>query len=219
MIACVIDLGLGNISCVTSSVKRALVDERFSFLCVASPNELSHIPSHIILPGVGTFSEGMQRLNSTGWSDYIARNCIDSPRCSLLGICLGMQMLASIGYEGSRTLTGIPGMDIIGGSVEHLSTISTECSIRIPHIGWNDVVFTSSGSLLFEGISNSTDFYFMHSYAVASVNPSYILARCDQSTGSFICAVNRDKCFGVQFHPEKSQSAGSRMMRNFLELC
>lgn len=219
MSVCVIDLGLGNISCVTSAVGRCLPEGQRSISCVKLPSGLSGTPSHIILPGVGTFSEGMRRLHVTGWEEYLLRNSIEKPNISFLGICLGMQMLATIGYEGTEKLTGTAGLNIIASNVVHLSEFGSNFTLRIPHIGWNNIIINPGSSCLFDGISGCKDFFFMHSYAMIAVSSDNIVARCDEHSGSFVCVVRRKNYYGVQFHPEKSQGAGSRLISNFLELC
>lgn len=217
--SCIIDLGLGNINCVVSAVERCHTGENDSIVCVKSPADLCIQPSHIILPGVGTFSEGMTRIVEFGWLNYLQENCMNKPVCAFLGICLGMQLLATVGYEGSDGIIGTAGLGIIGGEVKNLNVMRSGANFRVPHIGWNNIVFTNKSTVLFEGISDDDDFYFMHTYAMTSVREDFVVGRSDEYSGSFISSVRRDRCYGVQFHPEKSQAAGHKIINNFLSLC
>jgi glutamine amidotransferase len=129
-------------------------------------------------------------------------------RVPLLGICLGMQLLASLGFEGGETA----GLGLIGGEVRRLRPADPDT--RIPHVGWNEVEPVRD-SPLFAGVASRTDFYFVHSFHFVPAEPADALARTPYAAG-FVSAVSRGSVFGVQFHPEKSQRPGFQVLINFL---
>ena len=199
----VIDYGMGNLG----SVRRALTELGADAFIAGQPDQLA-AAERIILPGVGSFSDAMSSLNNRGWSDQIRHQALVSGK-PLLGICLGMQLLASSGSEGGNTL----GLGLIPGATVHLDTLG--CTLRIPHVGWNAI--TPCGEpALFAGIPAGTDFYFVHSYTLRPDNSSHALATADYGI-QVIAAVGSGNIFGTQFHPEKSSRAGFRLLKNFLE--
>lgn len=130
----------------------------------------------------------------------------------VLGICLGMQLMARFGFEGSRT----PGLGWIDADVQRLDTVAIPGEpLRIPHVGWNDVVPTP-GATLFNGLASGANFYFVHSYHIVVADPAAVAATTPYGAG-IVSSVRSGNIFGVQFHPEKSQRAGLRVLRNFLE--
>jgi glutamine amidotransferase len=157
---------------------------------------------------VGSFADGMAHLEERGWTAALrAEVGAGKP---LLGICLGMQLLASHGTEGGDT----PGLDLVPGAVRRLEALG--CALRVPHVGWNAITPAGSGGGLFAAISPGTDFYFVHSYAFVPESAEHVLARTDYGV-PVVAAVARGNVFGTQFHPEKSSRAGLRLLRNFLE--
>jgi glutamine amidotransferase len=163
--------------------------------------------THIILPGVGAFKDGIENLKKNGLDMILKREIIEN-KIPLLGICLGMQLLATMGNEGGK----FNGLNFIEGEVVRLSPkISKQ---RIPHIGWNEVLFTK-GCPLFCGIPSGKDFYFAHSYHFLCKDKNNIVSETPYC-GKFISAVQKDNIFGVQFHPEKSQKLGLLLIKNFL---
>lgn len=199
----IINYGMGNLSSVSHifenlSVTHAIID---------SPAELSSA-TQIILPGVGSFSEGISRLREKGWVDAI-RKAVLLDKKPLLGICLGMQLLADTGEEGAH----VDGLALIPGKVVRLDKLG--CNQRIPHIGWNDIVLKNTCPL-FSRIENGTDFYFVHSYAFHPVGTNSITAGVCYEI-EIPAAISNNNIFGVQFHPEKSSQAGRQLLRNFLE--
>lgn len=128
----------------------------------------------------------------------------------ILGICLGMQLLSTSGWEGSQA----GGLDLIHGEVIRLAGCSPET--KIPHVGWNEVVHNDN-SLLFKGITSSKDFYFVHSYHFVPENSEEILATTPYC-GGFVSAIGKGALLGVQFHPEKSQYYGLQLIKNFLSI-
>ena len=160
-----------------------------------------------MLPGVGSFGDGMEHLNSRGWPAKI-KAALRRPHMAMLGICLGMQLLAETGFEGGES----PGLGLIPGVVTRLDPPTPET--RIPHVGWNEVHY-SQESPLFSAIPNKSDFYFVHSFHFMPVRPADVLAYSPYC-GKFVSAIGANNVFGVQFHPEKSARPGLQMLRNFL---
>lgn len=201
----IVDYGMGNLG----SVRRALSGLHAEVDLATDPEQLQ-AADRIILPGVGSFSDGMAGLSRQGWIEAL-REQVQVRGKPLLGICLGMQLLASRGSEGNTN--GTPGLDLVSGTVEHLATLG--CPLRIPHVGWNSATLVGP-SALFSGIPDQTDFYFVHSFAFAPLDPGHILATVDYG-GPVVAAVQAGNVLGTQFHPEKSSKAGFRLLRNFLE--
>lgn len=201
----IVDYGMGNLG----SVRRALGELRATVTIAANPEALTGV-DRIVLPGVGSFADGMAGLARHGWIEALQEQ-VRVRGIPLLGICLGMQLLATRGSEGSDT--GAAGLDLIPGSVEHLSSLG--CPMRIPHVGWNSIDIMGEPSI-FSGIPGQTDFYFVHSFAFVPGNPAHTLATVDYGL-PVVAAVQSGNVLGSQFHPEKSSNAGLRLLRNFLE--
>jgi len=196
----VIDYGMGNLG----SVSHALM-ECGAQVQISDRVEDLETATHVVLPGVGAFRQGMTRLTESGWPTALREAVAQG--IPTLGICLGMQLFAELGHEGGETA----GLGLISGQVKPLVPSKGE---RIPHIGWNEV-YPAASEPLFEGIEPGTDFYFVHSYHLFAQERSQIAATspyCD----SFVSAVRSGPLAGVQFHPEKSGRAGMRLLRNFL---
>ena len=199
----IVNYGMGNLG----SVRRALEDLGADAFIAEHPLSLLDA-NRIVLPGVGAFSEGMARLHSGGWVEAI-RRVVQTGQRPLLGICLGMQMLASEGEEGGVTA----GLDLIAGRVRRLDAFG--CGLRIPHVGWNDVIFPQD-EMLFAHVPLHSDFYFVHSYAFDATRPQDIAAFTSYGV-TIAAAIRREHIFGTQFHPEKSSKAGRQLLRNFME--
>lgn len=199
----IIDYGLCNLD----SVARATQECGASPVVTSDPRTLGSA-DRLILPGVGSFADAMSELDRRGLSEAIREEV--AAGAPLLGICLGMQLLASAGEEGGES----PGLGIIEGRVTRLQPeIPDE---RVPHVGWNEV-HAQNDSALFREIPKAADFYFVHSYHFVPANDADVLARTPY-TGEFVSAVGRDHVYAVQFHPEKSQANGLRLLANFIEL-
>jgi len=199
----IIDYGLGNLG----SIQRAVSE------CCNGSVSISYIPEDIeaadklILPGVGAFVDGMKNLREKCLDQVICYQALNE-HIPLLGICLGMQLLATRGYEGSETL----GLNIIPGEVKKLRPVTKH--ERIPHVGWNEVCYNKN-NILFENITNGSDFYFVHSYHFLPVNQDDVIG-ITPYCNSFVSALNHDLIWGVQFHPEKSSILGFKVLKNFL---
>jgi imidazole glycerol-phosphate synthase subunit HisH len=198
----IVNYGMGNLA----SVRRALEDIGAE-ACIADHPAAAYQANRVVLPGVGAFSQGMHNLAAGGWVDAL-RDMVLRQHKPLLGICLGMQMLATHGEEGG----GAEGLGLIAGRVRRLDALG--CSLRVPHVGWNEVAHRARDPL-FAGIPSATDFYFVHSYALVPDDPADVLATtpygCD-----LVSAVRSGHVFGCQFHPEKSSKAGRQLLQNFV---
>lgn len=200
----IVDYGMGNLG----SVRRALEECGSDVVISDDPVDCGRV-DHIVLPGVGAFADGMTALKDGGWFDALC-TAAQEDKIPLLGICLGMQLLADKGLEGRETA----GLGLIPGEVRQLVPNAPET--RIPHVGWNEV---HHGGVhpLFTGIPTGTDFYFVHSYHFVPGNAVDALASTPYC-GSFVSAIARGTVCGTQFHPEKSSRAGFQLLRNFLAL-
>jgi glutamine amidotransferase len=207
----VVDAGLGN----NGSVVAALQRHGCSIQRLLQPPsaEATDAFSHVILPGVGAFAAGIEALKASGWEVWIKQMWCQADR-PILGICLGMQLLASEGVEGAPDGDGVAGLDLIPGRVERLRVSS---DLVLPHVGWNALHWHSPANPLAQGLTEGGDMYFVHSYAFQPSDPAHGLAASDYG-GSFTTVVGRGACYGVQFHPEKSQRLGRRLLENFLAL-
>lgn len=191
--------------CNIDSVVRAVKTCGNTPLVSQNPTDIERVQK-LILPGVGNFAHLMRVLNETGWVDAIkARSC--DPLFSMLGICLGMQILASRGTEGGDA----PGLNLIPGKVLRLER--DNLGLRVPHVGWNEV-FQCREDQIFTGVDGK-DFYFIHSYHFVPENDATILATTFYGS-DFVSAVKKGNVYGVQFHPEKSLKTGLTFLANFL---
>ena len=195
----VIDLGISNIS----SVRRALQHLAVDVVVTNRPSEVGKAEK-LILPGVGTFSEGMEKLRSLQL-DNVLREMVISENIPILGICLGMQLFAISSEEGGFT----KGLGFINAKT--CLHRAVQQGLRVPHIGWNDV--QDNNLPLFDSIDNNTCFYFIHSYEVVPTEPAKV-SYCNYGV-DFVAAIQNNNIHGVQFHPEKSQAAGLRLLNNF----
>lgn len=200
----IVDYGMGNLC----SVKRAL-EECGANVILSDDPAVCALADHIVLPGVGAFADGMVAIRDGGWIDALRTAALED-KIPLLGICLGMQLLADKGFEGGDTA----GIGLIPGEVRRLVFDTSET--RIPHVGWNEVHHGSTHPLFF-GIPTGTDFYFVHSYHFVPNDAEAVLASTPYC-GLFTSTVVRGTIFGTQFHPEKSSRAGFQLLRNFLSL-
>lgn len=200
----IIDYGICNIDSIVRAVEKCGGNVTVSY----KTTDLEKA-THIILPGVGSYSVAMQNLSKLGLIKVIKEQTLKH-KIPFLGICLGMQLLASKGYEGGET----KGLDLIQGEIVMLKPDNLQT--RIPHVGWNEVIFKQK-SPLFKNIESGKDFYFVHSYHFKCKHNEDILAFTPYC-GSFVSVVGRENIFGTQFHPEKSQRVGFEFLKNFLTL-
>ena len=198
-----IDYGAGN----QTSVRNALAHVGAQPVTVKSAADFEHV-SHLVLPGVGAFGKAMEQLRARNLIDPLQRHA-DQGNKPLLGICVGMQVLARVGYE----FEPCAGLGLIDATVRKIDVDST--GQRLPHIGWNDLTVTRPCPLL-EGMDRPT-FYFAHSFGFWPEDSATCVATCDYGAG-VVAAVQQGTVYGVQFHPEKSQHDGLRLLRNFVRL-
>lgn len=200
----IIDYGMGNLL----SVQRAF--EKCGSDAIISDNPLDlRDAEHIVLPGVGAFPDAMKNLQREGWIQELNRAVLDK-QTPLLGICLGMQLLADVGYEGMIC----NGLGYIPGEVVLFE--KTKQNERIPHVGWNEIMKEQDISLL-DGIEDKTNYYFVHSYHFVPKNSNHVAA-VTPYCGEFVSIVTNNNIVGTQFHPEKSQKAGFKLIKNFLAM-
>jgi len=196
----VVDYGMGNLRSVAKALE-AIGEEP---LATRDPADL-RAASHIVLPGVGAFSQCVANLRATGLVDVLDEE-VRQRKKPFLGICLGMQLLANESEEGGWH----EGLGWLAASVRRLHD---DGGLKVPHIGWNDVR-AEPGSPLFKGVRDPV-FYFVHSYYVDCADPRLVSATCDYGV-TFPAAIVADNVWAVQFHPEKSQANGLRFLQNFL---
>ncbi len=204
----VIDYGVGNLG----SVLRALEELRVAPVLVNRAADM-HATDCLILPGVGNFADCARLLDAGGWTTAL-RDEVQGYKRPLLGVCVGMQLLADSSTEGATDGQDTQGLGFIPGQVRHLRSFG--CTQRVPHVGWNGVTRTRTDDHLFDDIPDGTDFYFVHSYAFAPLDASDVLATTDYGV-PVTAAVRRGHVWGTQFHPEKSSRAGFRLLKNFIE--
>ena len=202
MTVLIIDYGMSNLG----SVRRAFEECGADVTISDDPADLDQA-ERIVLPGVGAFADGMAHLNAAGWPEQL-RQTLANPDIHLLGICLGMQLLATKGFESGET----PGLDLIPGEVVRFNP--GESGDRIPHVGWNEVHIGGTHPLT-AGIKNGTDFYFVHSYHFRALDESHAMASTPYC-GGFTSIISSGTVMGTQFHPEKSSRPGFQIIRNFL---
>lgn len=200
-----LDYGAGNLR----SVAKAFEHEGAEVTLTSDP-AVARGAERLVLPGQGHFGQCMTRLEESGLGDAV-REFIGTER-PFLGICVGMQLI----YDASEEAPGIPGLGLIPGTVKRLRT-----DLPLPHVGWNSVEFvrTAESDPVLEGVAGPKPryFYHVHSYGVLEADGEHVLGRCTYDD-AFASIVRRDNVWGIQFHPEKSQEDGLRILGNFARL-
>ncbi len=198
----IVDYGMGNLHSVRHALER-----------IGAEVSVAHCPEdllqadRIVLPGVGAFGECAKNLRASGLVDALEEAVLKKGK-PLYGICVGLQVLAREGYE-----MGVhPGLGWVPAVVKRFEVESL--GLKVPHVGWNEVLPQSDVSL-FRGLRRPPTFYFVHSYYLAPDDDQLMAATCDYG-GRFAAAILRDNIFATQFHPEKSQENGLRLLENFL---
>jgi glutamine amidotransferase len=200
----IIDYGLGNVAAFANVYRRLNIP-----VTAAQRADDLKGASKIILPGVGHFDHAMELLNRSGMRETLEQLVLRDG-IPVLGVCVGMQILARRSEEGR-----LPGLGWIDGDVQSFKSWEVMKDVALPHMGWNDVRSVAQSGL-FSGLE-SARFYFLHSYCFRCNRNDDILAVCNYSV-DFICALNAANIYGVQFHPEKSHRFGTRLLQNFAEL-
>ena len=201
----IIDYGVGNVLAFVNMYVRLNIP-----IAIAKSIDDFEGASKIILPGVGSFDHAMNQLNQSGMRGKIENLVLDEG-IPILGVCVGMQMLAKSSDEGV-----LPGLGWIDGQVKKIDPSKFNVLVNLPHMGWNDVEPLRNDSL-FKELEKDSVFYFLHSYYFSCNDDNNILARTEYGR-YFTCAVSHKNIYGVQFHPEKSHQFGSQLLKNFAEL-
>lgn len=199
----ILDYGVGNVNAFLNVYKRLGIHAK----AISDPSCL-HLASHLVLPGVGSFDYAMDRFNASGLKGPTEERVIDSG-IPLLGVCVGMQMLASRSDEGF-----LPGLNWIPGTVQRFS-VYNQCKLPLPHMGWNDLVLEREDKIT--GGLDVASFYFLHSFVYRSEDSNAVLASSDYG-GKFEVVINKNNIYGIQCHPEKSHTFGSKFLKNFSEI-
>jgi glutamine amidotransferase len=190
---------MGNLRSVSKALEH--VAPGADVVVTADPDTIVSA-ERVVVPGQGALPDCMRQLEVSGAREAVIEAAADKP---FLGICIGLQMLFERGDEGDT-----PGLGLMRGRVPRLNAPG----LKIPHMGWNEVA-QARAHALWEGIADASRFYFVHSYHPAPADAALVAATCVYGA-PFTCAVARDNIFAVQFHPEKSQSAGLRLLSNFV---
>lgn len=199
----IIDYEMGNLRSVQKAIEK--VGGRAT---ISSDPKVIAKASKLILPGVGAFGKAMQNLQKMNLIDVIKSKVKE--KTPLLGICLGYQILFEKGFEKGEH----QGLGLISGQIELLKTMK---DLKVPHMGWNQIKVQNKNSKLFKNISAQDYFYFVHSYYSSKVSKEVSAASVNYGS-EFVCAIEKDNLFGVQFHPEKSSEAGLKIIKNFIEI-
>ncbi len=198
----IMDYGMGNLRSVANAIEALGRSARI----LAEPDEIATC-ARIILPGVGAFGDGMKNLRERGWIPALEDAVLGQGK-PFIGLCLGMQLLATTGTEHGDC----SGLNWIPGTVHRLE--APDASIRIPHIGWNEVEVVKRDGL-YRDFAKSPVFYFVHSYALVPDAPEVVSAWCDHGV-PFAASLESGNIFATQYHPEKSQKDGLHILQNFL---
>jgi glutamine amidotransferase len=204
----IVDYNSGNISSVINSFKEVAKDK----VNIEVTSDLNKIKSSdkVVLPGQGSFKSCVDALNNiNGLTDCLNEFAINNKK-PLLGICVGLQMFADIGYEELET----KGLGWISGNVSKINNQNGK--YKLPHIGWNQINILKD-SKIFKDIENNSHMYFVHSYQFIPEDKSVITATTDYSS-NIVCSIEKENIFGTQFHPEKSDKIGLRIIGNFINL-
>ena len=204
----IVDYNSGNISSVINSFKE-VAKEKVNIEVTSDLNKIK-LSDKVVLPGQGSFKSCLDALNSiNGLVDCLNEFVINDKK-PLLGICVGLQMFADIGYEETET----KGLSWISGKVSKIDNQNGK--YKLPHIGWNEINIVKD-SKIFKDIKNNSHMYFVHSYEFIPEDKSVISATTDYSS-NIVCSVEKENIFGTQFHPEKSDKIGLKIINNFINL-
>lgn len=197
----VIDYGMGNLRSVSKALEMLGAD-----VCISGDPDIVKKAEKIVLPGVGAFGDAMREITNRGFDDLIRRHISNGH--FFLGICLGYQLL----FETSEESLEISGLSIFPGTVVRFRSDK----VKIPHMGWNSAEPTQTSHPMLAGIHAHDFFYFVHSYYPRPTDQSLCALKCSYGNETFAAAVGTSNVFATQFHPEKSQQAGLRLLKNFI---
>lgn len=201
----IIDYGVGNIFAFQNVFKRLNISSRTA-KCVEDLKEVDKL----ILPGVGHFDYAMSQLNNSGMRERIDELVLVEKK-PVIGICVGMQMMANKSDEGT-----LDGLGWIDANVKKFNELTIQHHTKLPHMGWNDVK-PNENHFLFKGLEQESIFYFLHSFYFNCKDKKNILSTTDYGI-NFASSVFKENIFGIQFHPEKSHSYGEKLLENFAKL-
>ena len=204
----IVDYSSGNISSVINSFGEVCKNKYK--INVSSDLKIISNSDKIVLPGQGSFKSCVDSLNKIEGLNETLNQFVFDQKKLLLGICVGMQMFADVGYEENET----KGLGWISGKVSKIDNQNKK--FKLPHIGWNEITITK-GSSIFKNIDNKSHMYFVHSYEFIPEDKSVISSTTDYST-NIVCSVEKDNIFGTQFHPEKSDKLGLKLIENFISI-
>ncbi|MGB1315619.1 MAG: imidazole glycerol phosphate synthase subunit HisH [Chitinophagales bacterium] len=200
----ILDYGMGNLRSVEKKIKSLKAE-----VLISNKQEDLLNAEKIILPGVGHFSKAMENLEKKGLLQTLNK-CVLIDKKPILGICLGLQLMAKYSEEG-----GVKGLGWIDANVVKFD-VHDKLNFKIPQMGWNTISIEKNSNLL-QNISTKDEFYFVHSFHLVDVDEKIILNKTNYSF-DFVSAIEKDNIFGVQFHPEKSHQAGEELIKNFINL-
>jgi len=206
MMIVIVDYGLGNLGSMANMLKKIGTE-----VAVSSDPSIIGTAHKLILPGVGTFDEGMKNLQPSSGLVKVLNKRVLEDKIPVLGVCLGMQLLGKRSEEGQ-----LPGLGWLDAKTIRFKFQDANANLKIPHMGWNQLTVCQT-HLLFAGLEEVNRFYFVHSYHVVCANPNNILSTTSYGL-DFTSAIVKDNIMGVQFHPEKSHKFGMRLLKNFVEL-
>ena len=204
----IVDYGSGNISSVINSFKEVCNNK--CKINVSSDLKIISSSDKIVLPGQGSFKSCIEALNNIKDLNEILKQFVFDKKKPLLGICVGMQMFADVGFEETET----KGLGWISGKVSKINNQNGK--FKLPHIGWNEIIITKESNI-FKNIENKSHMYFAHSYEFIPKEKNVISSTTDYST-NIVCSVEKENIFGTQFHPEKSDKLGLQFIENFISI-
>ncbi len=204
----IVDYNSGNISSVINSFKEVAKD-KVNIEITSNLNKIK-TTDKVVLPGQGSFKSCVDALNNINGLVDALNDFVMSKKKPLLGICVGLQMLANVGYEETET----KGLGWVSGKVTKIDNQNGK--YKLPHIGWNQINIIKD-SKIFKGVENNSHMYFVHSYEFIPEDKNVISATTDYSS-NIVCAVEKENIFGTQFHPEKSDKIGLKIIDNFIKL-
>jgi len=204
----IVDYSSGNISSVINSFKEVVKNK----VTIEATSDLNKIKSSdkIVLPGQGSFKSCVDALNKISGLNDVLNEFVTVNKKPLLGICVGLQMFADVGYEETET----KGLGWISGKVSKIDNQNGK--YKLPHIGWNQINILKD-SKIYKEVENNSHMYFVHSYEFIPQDKKVISATTDYST-KVVCSVEKENIFGTQFHPEKSDKTGLKIIDNFINL-
>ncbi len=202
----IIDYNMGNLRSVQKAFEKVGCDA-----VITNDHETIRNADKIVLPGVGAFSDAMKNLSELGLTNILNEEIIKKKKL-FLGICLGMQLISKKSYENGET----EGLGWVDAEVVRFDFKLFNEKLKVPHVGWNNVQYKNT-NILFDSISDNSDFYFVHSFYFKTSNNDIVSSITDYGI-DFVSSVHIDNIYAFQFHPEKSQVAGLKILENFINL-